>query len=98
MFNYGIFLEIFDADGDPVEGAMVEYSRDGESWRSCQQEIGGEPYNKAGCAGEESGSFIVRIAKDGFETETVLVDVPSDGCHPITRERRIDLEAVESPM
>ena len=94
-----VIVNIVDQEGEPLEGASVTYSANGEAFAEaeCQSSEGGSCTSFV--AGYEiAGDFVIRAEYDGLDPviETVVVEQTDDGCHVVTEtvDLRFDLSAL----
>lgn len=82
-------VEVFDAAGDVVVDARVEWSDDGGiTWTACEF---GPNWT---CAYEVAGDLEVRAEAPGYEPDSMAVSVSAGHCHVETEYVALVLEAL----
>ncbi|WP_293892023.1 carboxypeptidase-like regulatory domain-containing protein [Flavobacterium sp.] len=92
-FVYGLNVVVLDATtGNPlVEGVTVEATDDG--YHENLHLIPGLEYSFAG-AGERTGTYIITITKEGYQTYTSSpIVVTANVCHVIPQSLTVDLHS-----
>lgn len=89
MAVYSTTVHVVGEDGEPIEGATLTFTLDGDGPQPCEELQGGDYV----CGIEADGHFVIEGTAEGFSTETVEVDVAADECHPIPEAVTLTLSA-----
>ncbi len=76
---YSTTVTVVDDAGAPIDDAALVYTVDGGGEVPCEV-MGGGQY---ACGIEQSGAFVITGSAEGYDEESMSVEVGADECHPI---------------
>lgn len=82
-----VLLAITDMNGTPIEGAVATWNNGGDE-QECDQVS-----NNYLCGRDVTGEITVTGTAEGYQSTSKTVTVESDGCHAITEQEVLRLEA-----